>query len=157
MNYFTKQNLRYAVIIGILVVISYGLVKRSQNAPNTSITVPDQIQIQVAPSNSILSEEEQEQVRVAQELVLKEAEHLKKKEQLVAERDALNDEIQSVEMELGKLRVNKLGFQFRPRQDASQRQSTKPNAVVTVSVITQADLERLGIGSSYQQPGGHTR
>jgi hypothetical protein len=142
MNYFTKQNLKYAVIIGILMVISYGLVKRSQNAPNQTITVPDQIQ--VAPSNSILSEEEQAQVRVAQELVLKEAEHLKKKEQLVAERDALNDEIQSVEMELGKIRVNKMSFlEFRPKQDASQRQSTKPNAVVTVSVITQADLERL--------------
>lgn len=151
MNYINKQNLRYATVVGIILIIALGLYQRNQNK-STNVPI-----VKLAQTNTLLSEEEQAQVRVAQELVQKEAENLKIKEKLIAERAELDKKIEAVEVELGKIRTNKLGFQLRLRQSVSQGQSTKQNAVVTVSVIDKDSLGKLGITSSSLQLGELTR
>jgi hypothetical protein len=111
-------------------------------------------------ARKVLSEEEQAQVKLAQELIQKEAEQLKIKSQLTEERAKLLAEydakLKAVETELSAIRGSKLSFQFRPRQDESQRQSTKQNAGPVVSVLTKDSAERLGIISSSQQHGEPT-
>lgn len=107
--------------------------------------------------SSVLTPEEIAQVKEAQELILKEAENFKIKDQLTAERAKIVAEydakLAAVELELSTIRGNKLGFQLRPRQVESQRQSTKQNVGPMVSVIGREDLEKLGITNFSQQPG----
>lgn len=143
-------------IVGFILVLVHKKNQESQVHIIEQSTQPLAIMQDNTPS-SVLTPEEIAQVKEAQELILKEAENFKIKDQLTAERAKIVAEydakLAAVELELSTIRGNKLGFQLRPRQVESQRQSTKQNVGPMVSVIGREDLEKLGITNFSQQPG----
>lgn len=149
----------------IILVLLIAIIKRNQNSAITPEVVPQDASViakaLALPKNSILSEEEKAQVLAQQELMLKEAENLKIRDMLLTEKaQAIADydkKLEEVENALSTIRGDKLGFQPRPRQNESQRQSTKQNAVVTVSVVDREDLARLVTISSSNKLGETTR
>lgn len=143
-----KKLIVIAVTIAIILV---GLKKRSENHGVPVIEQP-----RVVQKTEILTEEEIAQVKAQQELLLKEAESLKIKDQLLEEKKRAVEEydtkLAQVETELSKIRSGKLSFTFSPKLAALPGPSIKQNAEIQVSVLTLEDLERLGIGNFYPQP-----
>lgn len=155
------QYLTYAVIVIIgLIILRGAIVRRNVRAVEPEVVSVPEV-ITQKKRTTVLTAEELAQVQRNQELILKEAENLKVKEQLVAERKAViaeyDSKIKEVESKLSVIRESKLSFTSRPRQDVSQRPLTKQNVGPMVSVLDVESLEKLGITSSYQQPGGPTR
>lgn len=164
----TRVNKTNRTLIGLTfigIVIVWALVIR-YNDKSTKIQVPADASLiaQIARTtepNSVLTDEEIAQVKLQQELVLKEAESLKVRDTLLADKASalaeFDKKIADVEKTLSDIRGSKLSFQLSPRQSVSQRLSTKPNAVVTVSVVGEEDLAKLVTSSSFQKRGEPTQ